>query len=331
MDSGKRGALAVLAAAAGALAAALAYARSRRAAWLEGERKRWAAKGVLVRDPARVWWLRRRFREAGAGRLQVLADFDRTVSMAFHADGSRVASSHGILESCDLLGEEFKSRSKALFLKYYPLEVSHDIPHAEKERLMVEWWSSAHALQVECGLTERMIESAVRSAAIDIRPRFPEIFGLTASLGVPLVVFSAGLANVITEALRQHCVETAHAHVIANEMDFDAGGRLLGFAGGLVHSLNKNYGMVRDSEFGHRTEDRDCVLVVGDSLTDANMSLGMRPHAELSVGLLNDNPTAERLELYQSTFDIVILNDGPADVVEALIRETAGLDPAFSF
>lgn len=50
-------------------------------------------------------------------------------------------SSFGILDSCKSLPRTYIDQSKALYLKYRPMEVDPKIPMDVKINLMIEWWS----------------------------------------------------------------------------------------------------------------------------------------------------------------------------------------------
>ena len=79
------------------------------------------------------------------------------------------------------------------------------------------------------------------AASIRIRPGFAELRREAASRGIPLVVFSAGLGNVVKEVLRQ-CVEDGEQlPVVSNWLRFaPGGGHACGFDEPLVHMFNKD-------------------------------------------------------------------------------------------
>lgn len=52
---------------------------------------------------------------------------------------------------------------------------------------------------------------------------------------VPILVFSAGVGDVIDEALRIHHMEQDNVKVISNYMNFNEDGKLIEFTGKLIH------------------------------------------------------------------------------------------------
>ncbi|VAI36186.1 unnamed protein product [Triticum turgidum subsp. durum] len=111
-------------------------------------------------------------RAAGPAKLQVIADFDGTLTRYWY-DGSRGQSSHGLLRQGN---EEFDAKREALFEHYHPIEINPDIPLPEKAKLMEEWWGKTHGLLIEGGLTQEAIKKSVADAAIAFRDGVVELF-----------------------------------------------------------------------------------------------------------------------------------------------------------
>jgi 2-hydroxy-3-keto-5-methylthiopentenyl-1-phosphate phosphatase len=67
---------------------------------------------------------------------------------------------------------------------------------------------------------------------------------------VPLLIFSAGIANIIAEAMTQKLGSAlkSSTHIISNFMIFDSDDRHVGFSEPLIHMFNKDE--VRFSEGG---------------------------------------------------------------------------------
>ncbi|GJX84557.1 7-methylguanosine phosphate-specific 5'-nucleotidase A isoform X2 [Tanacetum coccineum] len=58
---------------------------------------------------------------------------------------------------------------------------------------------------------------------------------------IPVLIFSAGLADIIEEVLRRKLHRTfKNVKIVSNRMKFDQNGNLLSFTGKLIDSLNKN-------------------------------------------------------------------------------------------
>jgi hypothetical protein len=69
----------------------------------------------------------------------VIADFDRTLTMARVASGERCDSSHGVVESLSALSAEYKAATTALMNHYYPIEICSERTREQKIPLMEQW------------------------------------------------------------------------------------------------------------------------------------------------------------------------------------------------
>lgn len=225
-----------------------------------------------------------------------------------------------------------KAKNRAMFEHYYPIEQSATLSPAEKLPFIVDWWTKEHECIVEHQLTRTDIAHAVHEHAVTFRDGFHDIFAVLAQQRVPTLIFSAGLYDVIHAILdREFAAQTPpqalppNVHVISNMMRFDgADGSVSGFDGKLIHSLNKNASVLLGTPFWQqcRMEKRRNVLLLGDSLSDANMADGLdcREDEIVRIGLLNDR-VDEKLDVYLQHFDVVLTHDASLLPVELLLHQ----------
>ncbi|GJP30557.1 hypothetical protein CLOM_g3809 [Closterium sp. NIES-68] len=327
-----------------------------------------ARKGVVIRDIEQLQRKKQAMRAAGRDTVQVIADFDRTLTK-FAVNGKPGQSCHMLL---NLGHPELEERGRQLTAKYLPLETDPHLPYEEKFKYMVEWWTAAHELLLESGITRADVSQSVAAANTAFRDGFSDTLALLEAHGVPLLIFSAGLADVIEELLHQQLPRSfSNVRVVSNRMQFDESGRLVAFPGRIIHVLNKNEHslelaaaeeqaastsddgkeFVRNVEQGSATQvltmakkgdnnssdtvthgtitaaeevaevrSRTNVILLGDHLGDLGMSEGVSISNQIAVGFLNHD--AERqLELYTQAFDVVVLDDGPMDVVIEQLKD----------
>ncbi|CAG7880789.1 unnamed protein product [Brassica rapa] len=257
-------------------------------------------------------------RDAGPSKFQVIADFDGTLTR-YRVNGVRGQSIHGILQQGNA---DYDAKREALYEHYHPLEFSPLIPLEEKTKLMEEWWSKTHDLLIEGGLTFDAIKQSVSSSAIAFRDGVVELFEFLEEKEIPVLIFSAGLADVIEEVLRQKLHRTfKNVKIVSNRMVFDDDGRLVSFKGKLIHVLNKNEHALDmaaplhdqlgvdnggEGEENAYVKQRTNVLLLGDHMGDLRMSDGLNYESRISIGFLNDN-VEKSLESYRKAFDIVYL------------------------
>ncbi|AQK64127.1 uncharacterized LOC100284093 [Zea mays] len=285
----------------------------------------------VVADPTTLARKIADIRAAGPTKLQVIADFDGTLTRYWY-DGARGQSSHGLLRQGN---EEYDAKREALYQHYHPIEICPDIPLSEKAKLMEEWWEKTHGLLIEGGLTYEAITKSVSDAAIAFREGVVELFEYLEEREIPVLVFSAGLADIIEEVFRQKLHKTfKNIKVVSNRMVFNEEGRLIAFKGKTIHVLNKNEHALDMAAPVHGNpgdpngsmddyslvKKRTNVLLLGDHIGDLGMSDGLNYDNRIAVGFLNAN-IEKSLKDYSSAFDIVYLNDAPMHGVVQLVSE----------
>ena len=120
----------------------------------------------------------------------VIADFDRTLSRYRTSRGAPVTTSHGVIESCELLDETYRKKARDLADYYIPKEFDPSSSEEERTKVCEEWWSKAHDLLLEYGLTRQQLEDAVRNESnLELREGCEEMFRMLEKNGVPLLIF----------------------------------------------------------------------------------------------------------------------------------------------
>ncbi|XFF88433.1 hypothetical protein AB1E18_014652 [Capra hircus] len=244
---------------------------------------------VLMRQPGRVQEIVGALRKGGGDRLQVISDFDMTLSR-FAYNGKRCPSSYNILDNSKIISEECRKELKALLHHYYPIEIDPHRTIKEKLPHMVEW------------------------------DGYKTFFNTLSQNNIPLFIFSAGIGDVLEEMIRQRKVFHPNIHIVSNYMEFDEDGFLKGFKGQLIHTYNKNSSVCKNSDYFQQLQGKTNILLLGDSMGDLTMADGV-PGVEniLKIGFLNDK-VEERRERYMDSYDIVLERDETLDVVNGLLQ-----------
>ncbi|XP_074312382.1 uncharacterized protein LOC141647911 [Silene latifolia] len=274
-------------------------------------------------------------RADGSSKLQVIVDFDGTLTK-YNINGRRGDTSHALVQQTN---PDYDIKRQKLYDYYHPLEICPTITVEEKTKLMEEWWEKTHALLVEGGLTYADIQKSVAKSRIGFREGVFTLFELLEEKNVPVLIFSAGLADIIEEVLRQRFDRSfKNIEIVSNRMMFDDSGNLLAFKGKTIHVLNKNehaldmaaplrdtLDHINEQVIDHSSmKKRTNVLLLGDHIGDLGMSDGLNYGTRISVGFLNDK-IEESLESYREAFDVLYLNDAPmlgvVNLVSQLIQE----------
>ncbi|XP_069547924.1 7-methylguanosine phosphate-specific 5'-nucleotidase-like [Brachyistius frenatus] len=274
---------------------------------------------VLTRERGRVEETIHAMQRADAGSLQVISDFDMTLTRFAH-NGKRVPTTHNILDNRLLINEDCTKKMRELWNTYYPIEIDAGRSADEKLPFMVEWWTNVHELLIEQKIRKDMLAQAVRESSAMLRDDCKVFFDRLAEHQVPLLIFSAGVGDILEEVIRQNHVFHPNVHIISNYMDFDHTGALRAFKGQLIHTFNKREGALTHAAALGELQGRPNVLLLGDSLGDLTMADGVpEPQNILTVGFLNDQ-VDERKESYLNSFDIVLVKDETMEVPNGILR-----------
>ena len=215
----------------------------------------------------------------------------------------------------------FAEEAQKLFNKYYPMEVSAELSQGEKVKACEEWWGKNHALLMDLGLTKEKMKSGVAAGfgEIILRGGYKQWVDFLEALQVPLIIFSAGLADVIEEFLKLSSYEHKNIKILSNKMIFDeASSVLTGFDGKIIHTYNKGL-IAFDNLDGIVDVGRNNILLVGDSEGDVKMADGIDTNVVFKIGYLNHNEE-QLLSKYLGIYDVVIMGDPDMTFVDTVTR-----------
>jgi HAD superfamily hydrolase (TIGR01544 family) len=261
----------------------------------------------------------------GLDNIQMVLDFDRTVSRHKLDDGRTSLSTFGILERSPRLSPGYSVATKELFNTYYPIEVDPNYPYDEKFKKMVEWWEKAEGLIVAEKIPFVWLEEMVREAPLDLRRGCDKLFSLTNEHNIPILIFSGGITQLIEMVITQRTGAIyPNMHVVSNHLVPNEQGVISGFDGPMIHVLNKKEQAIaheKNVAWFKKIEKKKNVILMGDSLHDVDMAEGVKDIKTcLRIGFLNDK-VDELLEHYKKVFDVVICNDGPMDWPVTFVEE----------
>ena len=261
--------------------------------------------------------------QGGPGNLYVIMDFDRTMSVYWDSSRtSRAPSTHGILERGR--SSEFKAKAELYTQHYFPLETDPSLSIEDKIPHMIDWYRKVHDLFLaEPFMGRSDVALAVAQSEVTLRPGVLETIAWCDRHSVPMIVMSAGIADVIAEILRQKYSKALpqSLHIISNSMQFDDCDKLVGFTDPVLHMFNKT-GLSIPEAIASQLRSRCNAIVVGDSPGDATMADGLGFSTLLKIGLLNDN-IAACLKRYSELFDLLLLDDSDLTILVDILKKIA--------
>ena len=135
---------------------------------------------------------------------------------------------------------------------------------------------------------------------------------------IPVIIFSAGIGNVIEQCLKKEECYYNNITIISNFIKFDKNGNMIKFSDNMIHSLNKNIDKLSDYRLKEKIEEKEYRVVIGDLVEDIYM-MGEYPESKsLKIGFLNKN-VVENLEVYKKNFDIVLTEENSFYDIEKYI------------
>nr|XP_058945910.1 cytosolic 5'-nucleotidase 3-like isoform X2 [Pocillopora verrucosa] len=271
---------------------------------------------VYIRNYVGVREKLKKLYEGGPEKLQIISDFDKTLTK-FVINGEKGCTVYGVIESSKQFPESYREKAKQLKEKYMPIEFSPDLSSDEKEPHMIEWWTKSHGLLTELGLKKNDISQMVEEAPIALRDGVEWFFVKLHEKKVPVLIISGGLGDLIKEVIDQQSTLYDNVTIIANFFKYEQG-VMVGFKEELLFSNNKKE-RTKDLPYFDKIKERTNVIVMGDLPDDAHVSDSPKyTEVTLTVGFLNEK-VDEHLSNYMDAFDIVIVDDHSIELVDLLL------------
>ncbi|XP_043266841.1 7-methylguanosine phosphate-specific 5'-nucleotidase isoform X1 [Venturia canescens] len=259
-----------------------------------------------------------KIREGGASKLQVVTDFDLTLTKQ-HVDGKHCLSSFGMFTKSKQLPQNYKEASVRLYKKYRPIEIDPNLSIEKKIEAMEEWMSATHDILRDFEFDPKELDDIVKIHGTSLRDGTKSLIERLSRADVPILVFSAGLGDVVEAVLRHHDVLFDNVKIISNFLKYE-GNKVLGFKGTrLIHVFNKNEHSI-DHDYFKLLEGRRNIILMGDMTGDANMADGVKDvDSILKIGFLYEH-IEENLPLYLEAFDIVLVDDQTMNVTTEILE-----------
>uniref|UniRef100_A0A915MG38 5'-nucleotidase n=1 Tax=Meloidogyne javanica TaxID=6303 RepID=A0A915MG38_MELJA len=244
--------------------------------------------------------------QASSNRLMTISDFDYTLSR-YHNNGQKCVTTHGLLEYVAAeINPDFQRRICELRDKYVVIEYCPQTLMEDKIPIMEQWWRESHGLIEQYRPKKSKLRDAVkRSQSLLLRHVFNNIikvffvYDLTEKIftisadgcadflltlhqaKVPVVLFSAGIGQIIEFVLEHQCDE---------------------------RQMDEAFLISQEAPFFKSIAERTSVLLLGDSLGDVHMDVGVCQEL-----ILNFNFDS-LMERYMEEYDIVLVDDQTMEV-----------------
>jgi HAD superfamily phosphoserine phosphatase-like hydrolase len=231
-----------------------------------------------------------RFRKASPNKLNYLFDFDRTLTTTAHI-GKDITVWH-LLDS--LLPDEEHKKHRRLSSQYQAMELAGELT----EDHALAWWTLSFEMYIQQGMNISQIRKVL--GELKIREGAIELFALCESAGIPRVILSAGIGDVIEVITEEHGMRATS--ILSTKLRFAEDGRMIGWdPDSLVHILNKPE--KGRSKLKSIQRERPFTVLFGDSVEDARMVKGSENVLRVRVGDWHWGDKSNWDEYVQSSFD----------------------------
>lgn len=177
----------------------------------------------------------------------------------------------GMFRKSKQLPTKYAEEAKRLYAKYRPMEIDPNLPLNEKANAMHDWMSAAQDLIKGIEFDSHELDEIAHGCDRKIlRDGTEEMFEKLRNAQVPVVVFSAGLGDMVEAVLRYHSALYDNVKVISNFFKYN-GNRLDGFKNDvLIHAYNKNK-CALEKDYLKLLGEKQNVILMGDTAGDADM------------------------------------------------------------
>ncbi|XP_072941972.1 7-methylguanosine phosphate-specific 5'-nucleotidase [Epargyreus clarus] len=256
----------------------------------------------------------------GHRKLQIVSDFDHTLTKHKMENGKTVLTSFGMFRECPSVPQFYKDEDNRLSAIYKPIEADPVMTTEEKIKHMIDWYTAGHNLLKGQKFPNNELMEIGHKMIECFRVGVQDLIAWSKAQQVPVLVFSAGLGESVVAALKAANFLLPHVKVISNFLALDDEDRIVGIKGEVIHTYNKNEAAIKGTEYYEMVKDRTNVILMGDNIGDAGMAEGME-HCDvvIKVGFLGHSAEGN-LQNYLNKFDIVLVNDQTMDIVNAILK-----------
>ena len=277
-----------------------------------------SAENIIIPDEKNLEKLKKIFLAQGKEKIQVLSDFDKTLTQYFFA-GKKAPSLIEQIRKGKYLTPDYAEKAYALFDTYSPYERDLKFSRDERTKKMQEWWTLHFELMIQCGLDKQVLDDIAKKKEIVFRPDVLELIDFLHDNNIPLVIMSAGPGDMISRHFKQEGRLYSNVHIIANFFEFDEKGKVARIKEPIIHSLNKYEIMLQNFPAFNKIKERKNVILLGDGVDDIGMVEGFDYDNLLKIGFLNANEDELRPS-FQENFDVIVQNDSDFNYVSSLIK-----------
>ncbi|KAI5633626.1 pyrimidine 5'-nucleotidase (UMPH-1) domain-containing protein [Phthorimaea operculella] len=157
---------------------------------------------VHIRDEQELLRKINKITADGHTKLQIVTDFDHTMTRHTMDNGVPVLTSFGMFRECPSTPQHYKDEDTRLSAIYKPIEADPVMPLDVKIQHMIDWYVQAHKILKNITFPRNELTEIAKKMVNCFRQGVSDLISWSVKQQVPVLVFSAGLGECVTAALK---------------------------------------------------------------------------------------------------------------------------------
>ncbi|OGY26610.1 MAG: hypothetical protein A2Z24_02205 [Candidatus Woykebacteria bacterium RBG_16_44_10] len=216
--------------------------------------------GFLYQNRSRILTKLNSFISAGKDKLHLVLDFDRTLTLSQNRFGENVTT-------WEILKGYLTPSGQKEYQRFYDFYRRLEVENQLKRTHAVEWWEGVLNLFIKERLKRSSIEHIV-ARDMPARSYARELFSVCQSKGIPTIIISAGIKDVIDIWCKSHVIKPTK--VLATKLFFSPKGFVRGwYRNSFIYVLNKRE--KGHAEISNIRSGRPNTILIGDDVYDSQM------------------------------------------------------------
>ena len=260
-----------------------------------------------------------------------ITDFDYTITKRYNYEKNlTLYSSYRFYDESLIGGDQQRilDIQNELCNKYMKYETDNTYDKKIREKNVHEFYSKSLDVYINPNFTRNSVGKMLDKLKekFELRKYTKELFELLIKLGIPIVIVSGGVKEVIIDLLKE-CIKNFELYltqkkiiIIANELYFEEGKGCIGHSTNVIYAFNKS-NFVKESIKTNFPEVKN-VIVMGDHLNDFDsvQDLEINKNDIIGIGFVNIKPEiindetkkdeiGKNVEEYNNVYDVNLIGN----------------------
>ena len=274
--------------------------------------------------------------------IVLVTDFDFTLTKKYNYQKNiSLYSSYRFYDESLIGGDQQKilEIQNQLCTQYMKYETDSSYDKKIREKKVHEFYSKSLDVYINPKFTRNSIGKMLKKLKekFELRKYTKELFETLIKLGIPIVIVSGGVKEVIIDLLKK-CVKNFENYltqkkivIIANELYFEEGKGCIGHSTDVIYAFNKS-NFVQESIKNNFPEVKN-IIVMGDHINDYDsvQDLEISKNNIIGIGYVNIKPELQddeskkeiikkNVDDYKNVYDINFVGDSDFSFIIKLLR-----------